>query len=764
MFHRFTRLSLTLAGVVFTLSALAPTSAGAQVVISEVLAWTEVGQNTTDEFIELCNLGIADVDVAQWRLTDGDLLDALVAWNNHEEALAAPEGDNLVLDSSLILGGTCALVLDPNYPEGSQPYDIQPGTVILTVAQTNALGDALDTGDPITLFTGPGTSPADVADTYGTPVDAADWEDRDDDGLDAVPPTEVEEGRSSNRIDLAEPDSESNWSTAAPTPGYRTIGGAGEIVTVDASGTGDFLTISDAVLNVAEGTEIQILAGTYSENVSLRETVSLLGVDGSSSTIIEGNVEVLGLPEGTIVSDLTIVGTLHAEATSLNVRRCNTTAPLTGILFHNSQGAITENTISGGTTGILVRQGSAPEIADNTITETQTQWIACATGSAPTISNNTLAGSVGIGIECTNDPAINGNSITGFAEGIRLRTSEALVSDNSIVGATTAGILVESTGLAFPTITANIVAQNDGAGVLFSWTGGTLESNLIVGNGGPGVEVQGGFQDFISQELVAHPAILGNSIVANNLQGIYIWGSVVEDPDQVASPTIAANIVSSNAGFGIEQTVGTPILAYNNVFGNITGDTDTSLSDSDISEDPLFTDISTGDFTLLPESPCIDLAGEEVLWSSEVDLAGNPRAVDGDGDGIAQGDAGAFEYQDLCPDEDGDGYSHADCAQEGLGDCDDTNADIHPDAEEIWYDGVDQNCDGNDEDQDDDGFELDEDCDDTDPSIGSGDCDELLDLIDDLEACDCSMSSSKQAPSATWLLLLALGLLRRRRR
>jgi hypothetical protein len=51
------------------------------------------------------------------------------------------------------------------------------------------------------------------------------------------------------------------------------------------------------------------------------------------------------------------------------------------------------------------------------------------------------------------------------------------------------------------------------------------------------------------------------------------------------------------------------------------------------------------------------------------------------------------------PDIDGDGV----LAQDG--DCDDLRADIGPNAVEIWYDGVDQNCDGNDADQDGDGFD-----------------------------------------------------------
>ncbi len=41
-------------------------------------------------------------------------------------------------------------------------------------------------------------------------------------------------------------------------------------------------------------------------------------------------------------------------------------------------------------------------------------------------------------------------------------------------------------------------------------------------------------------------------------------------------------------------------------------------------------------------------------------------------------------------DEDGDGY-------DSLVDCDDTNAAVHPDAEETAGDGVDSNCDGADD-------------------------------------------------------------------
>ncbi len=55
-------------------------------------------------------------------------------------------------------------------------------------------------------------------------------------------------------------------------------------------------------------------------------------------------------------------------------------------------------------------------------------------------------------------------------------------------------------------------------------------------------------------------------------------------------------------------------------------------------------------------------------------------------------------------DADGDGYDTVDAGGE---DCDDSDATVNPDADEIWYDEVDENCDGsNDFDRDGDGYDA----------------------------------------------------------
>lgn len=78
-------------------------------------------------------------------------------------------------------------------------------------------------------------------------------------------------------------------------------------------------------------------------------------------------------------------------------------------------------------------------------------------------------------------------------------------------------------------------------------------------------------------------------------------------------------------------------------------------------------------------------------------------------------------------DADGDGWGAdstavLDCeASAGVvdraGDCDDADGAVNPDAAEVWYDGLDQDCAGDDDcDQDADGVPAPDDCDDTDPN------------------------------------------------
>lgn len=114
-------------------------------------------------------------------------------------------------------------------------------------------------------------------------------------------------------------------------------------------------------------------------------------------------------------------------------------------------------------------------------------------------------------------------------------------------------------------------------------------------------------------------------------------------------------------------------------------------------------------------------------------------------DGAPYAFPGGFEvwYDGVDQDCDGndadfdlDGY---DSSLTGGSDCDDEDADIHPTALEVWYDGLDQDCDGNDADKDRDGFlstsvSGGDDCDDSDPDVYVGASEIWYDGVD--QDCD----------------------------
>ena len=133
--------------------------------------------------------------------------------------------------------------------------------------------------------------------------------------------------------------------------------------------------------------------------------------------------------------------------------------------------------------------------------------------------------------------------------------------------------------------------------------------------------------------------------------------------------------------------------------------------------------------------PAVELGGPDcddsnpAVYPGADEICGN--GIDDNCSGVID-DAGTGAIT-FYVDEDGDGYPgttpRSSCfAPEGSfaslvdgGDCDDGNPDISPGIAEIWYDGIDQNCDQNDDDQDGDGVSAlsagGSDCVDTDPNI-----------------------------------------------
>jgi hypothetical protein len=387
----------------------------------------------------------------------------------------------------------------------------------------------------------------------------------------------------------------------------------------------DKQTIQAAIDAAVDGDTVLVAPGTYKENISFKgKAITVTSTGDPTLTVIDGNqngsVVTFNSMEGpnSVLNGFTIQNGLAYYTTTLtcygsggginidhssptitnNLVTNNVAVDGPGICTHFSSAIIRGNVISGniqsdkcydiGGGGILVEEPGTVQIIGNTI------------------SDNSIRASNGAGIHLWN-------------------AGSAIVRGNKILrNVVTAGTKVAQGGGIAVTyrsdalIVQNLIAENTatyGGGIYWlvdSGRGPYLVNNTIANNAGSAVYADG----LDSAALLVNNVIVGKSGAA----AVYCGSTYDASP-----PSFSHNVAFAGGG----------VAAYGGVCSDQNG------SNGNITADPLLDMIG---YQLTVGSPAIDNGDDGAPSLPTTDLGGKQRIVDGNLDGTATVDMGAYEF------------------------------------------------------------------------------------------------------------------------
>ena len=498
----------------------------------------------------------------------------------------------------------------------------------------------------------------------------------------------------------------SAWAAAVLAPGIIVLSAVASAPALaqatvwvdDCAGTGTgtqldpYCKIQTAICNIqGAGGTVNVLPGTYFETLRFPSNVTVISTDGPAVTTLNAT------NRPCVTGDFCTLGAQPNCSAVYFASAAGTTSRLEG-LHITGGGGIDQTCCDAKIGGAITVFGSSPtitrnEIVGNTISSGQYKlyygggiYVNGLDGTnppRPVITNNLIQGNI-----ADPPPGQNPNNISeadggGIYAGFN---SAPIIRSNTIksnrVGDSAknhqfgggGGISVYSTvTVQDTTIVGNYITDNSasdyGAGIGFGEYapgGPIVPSRGIVANNL--FDINGTADGGAIGTATTRVKITNNTINDNNAAfhgGAVYFGTTANATDvaEFVNNIVTFNRVTGTGalGGGIYVAAGTnPTVRFNDLFGNTPTNVGGAKADGDyigpnggISVDPLYVNrfAVPPNYRLLPGSPVVDV-GDNVAATMPTDYDGAPRIQDGDANGVATVDMGAFEFP---ADFDGDG-------------------------------------------------------------------------------------------------------------
>jgi parallel beta-helix repeat protein len=442
-----------------------------------------------------------------------------------------------------------------------------------------------------------------------------------------------------------------------------------------------FDNIGAGIYMAEYGITVHVAAGTYLENITLKNGVALIGagagdavIDGGASgsvvtstgcdanTFLEGFTLTGGI--GTTVGEYTYGGGMYNEGSSPTVANCK----------------FIGNEASGGG-GMDNRVGSRPTVTNCTFSGNSVNYggggMANRVGSSPTVTNCTFSGNTagndgGGGMFNYNNSSptvtnctFSGNSVNKGG-GMANRVGSSPTVTNCTFSGNTAGNgggMYNNEGSS-PTVTnCNFIGNSADyyGGGMFNDSSSPTVTNCTFGGNTADLDGGGMCNYSYSSPMVTNCTFSGNS-AEDNGGGMYnngysnptvtnctLAGNVAANGSALAADSYNQNYPSNvqltncvlrNDGNEIYNNDNSTIeITYSNIQGGWAG-----IGTGNIDADPCFIDAASGNLRLKSASPCIDAGDNNAANPAATDLDEHPRIIDGDCDENATVDMGAYEF------------------------------------------------------------------------------------------------------------------------